>query len=104
MCVCDRSPIEVAWSKIENYVLENSLMESVTEVAARLNNRRDCNCDCQHVQQLKQYWEWDGVVAVMINAIIIANPNDSSDGDETSSGDDETEEATNFPHARPLLR
>jgi hypothetical protein len=38
----------------------------------------------------------------MINAIIIANPNDSSDGDETSSGDDETEEATNFPHARPL--
>jgi hypothetical protein len=75
----------------------------VTEAAVRLNNRRDCNCDweghCQHVEQLEQqYWERDGVVADVIDTIIIANPNERSD-------DDESEEATDPSDpdlARPL--
>jgi hypothetical protein len=59
------------------------------------------------VEQLEQqYWEWDGVVAEVIDTIIIANPNESSDDEETSSeDDDESEEATDISDsdlARPL--
>jgi hypothetical protein len=62
---------------------------------------------CQHVEQLEQqYWERDGVVADVIDTIIIANPNESSDDEETSSeDDDEPEEATDLSDsdlARPL--
>jgi hypothetical protein len=61
---------------------------------------------CQHVEQLEQqYWERDGIVADVIDTIIIANPNDSSDDEETSYEDDESEEATDFSDsdlARPL--
>jgi hypothetical protein len=50
-------------------------------------------------------WEWDGAVADMIDTIIIANPNDSSDNEETSCEGAESEEATDFSDsklARPL--
>jgi hypothetical protein len=59
------------------------------------------------VQQLEQqYWERDGVVADVIDTIIIASPNQSSDDEETTSEDDyESEEATDLADsdlARPL--
>jgi hypothetical protein len=59
------------------------------------------------VEQLEQqYWERDGVVADVIDTIIIANPNESSDDEETTSeDDDESEEATDLSDsdlARPL--
>jgi hypothetical protein len=59
------------------------------------------------VEQLQQqYWERDGVVADVIDTIIISNPNESSDDEETSSeDDDESEEATDLSDSdlsRPL--
>jgi hypothetical protein len=59
------------------------------------------------VEQLEQqYWERDGVVADVIDTIIIANPNESSDDEEMcSEDDDESKEATDLSVsdlARPL--
>jgi hypothetical protein len=96
--MCDLIPIE--GKKLCSR--EQRDRRSVTEAAARLNNRRDCYCDwegyCQHVEQLEQqYWERDGLVADVIDAIFIVNPNESSDDEETSSeDDDESEEATDL--------
>jgi hypothetical protein len=58
---------------------------------------------CEQLEQ--QHWKRDGVVADVIDTIIIANPNDSSGDEETSCEDAESEEATEFSDsefARPL--
>jgi hypothetical protein len=102
------------WSKIKNYVRENNvtgdlslkrLLDLTTEGIATVT-AKDCEGYCQHVELEQQYWERDGVVADVIDTIIIANPNESSDDEETSSeDDDESEEATDLSDsdlARPL--
>jgi hypothetical protein len=112
--MCDLSPIELAWSKVKNYVRENSvtgdlsleqLLDFTTEGIATVT-AKDWEGYCQHVEQLEQqYRERDGVVADVIETIIIANPNDSSDDEENSGEDAESEEATDFSDselARPL--
>jgi hypothetical protein len=40
--MCGLSPIELAWSKVKNYVHENNVTGDVFEAAAGLKNRRDC--------------------------------------------------------------
>jgi hypothetical protein len=55
------------------------LLDLTTEEIATVT-AKDWEGYCQHVEQLEQqYWELDGVVADVIDTIIIANPNDSSD-------------------------
>ncbi|KDR23616.1 hypothetical protein L798_12176 [Zootermopsis nevadensis] len=111
--VCDLSPMELAWSRLKNYVCENNvtgylslkrlldLTEGIATVTAK-----DWEGYCQRVEQLEQqYWGQDGVVVDVMVSIIIANPNDSSDDNETSCEDVESEEATDFSDsklARPL--
>jgi hypothetical protein len=59
------------------------LLDLTTEGTATVT-AKDWEGYCQHVEQLEQqYWERDGVVADVIDTIIIANPNESSDDEET---------------------
>ncbi|KDR20723.1 hypothetical protein L798_04675 [Zootermopsis nevadensis] len=111
--MCDLSSIEVAWSKVKTYVCENNvtgdlslkrLLDLTTEGIATVT-AKDWERYCQHVELEQQYWEWEGVVADMIDSIIISNPNDSSENEETFCEDVESEEATDFSDyelARPL--
>jgi hypothetical protein len=42
--MCDLSPVELTWSKVTKLCSrEQRGRRSVTEAAARLDNRRDCN-------------------------------------------------------------
>jgi hypothetical protein len=81
------------------------LLDLTTEAIAAVTVK-DWEGYCQHVEQLEQqYWEQDGVVADVIDTIIIANPNESSYDEEMSSEDDESEEATDLSDsdlAQPL--
>jgi hypothetical protein len=113
--MCDLSPIELAWSKVKNYVCENNvtgdlslkrLLDLTTEGIATVT-AKDWKGYCQHVKQLEQHdWEPHGVVADVIDTIIIDNPNESSDDEEPSSEDeDKSEKATDLSNsdlARPL--
>jgi hypothetical protein len=49
--MCDLNPTAQAWSKVKNYVREN-VAGDLSEAAAGLNNRRNCNCDCKRLGRL----------------------------------------------------